>query len=1041
MTMNFRLHKKIKKILKYKKEIFLFFLLIFLLIPRGVSADLQDTWEEIKNTLKQIGKTVVSLPLNLPITMATLWLLQFFAFPYFLGMFFYVVVTGLAWLIMNWSIRVPVSPSNASLSPPIRAGWNFSLGFVNMFFILILTFVGLAIILRIKDYEGKKVLPKILAMAIIINFIPVIVGFIVDVSNIFTRAFISQLSGFGGEDVVEGLLSALGIDNIVAFVENTLKLAPKELLNAAIQLILQFFFYTIYLFAASWIYLMVAGVFFLRIIMIWILVILSPIAFFSYIFKDTRAGSFFPGLLSWKNWWEEFIKWVIVGIPFAFFIYIARGMIGYSGLEKFEVDGLTLDTLGDNLTEINESFDPVNIITFLMGQITSLVILYKGYKISTKNAPGAAKKFIQTSEKIVKTAVVAAATGGAGSIVGAAGGALGSTATKLGSVAAKGGVGGNLAKVGSAIARKGQGAIYKSTGFDPSKVLPKNSKHWNKKDYSNWINMKKDPEDKMAAVREAGKNDMEIDPETRGNLAEDIKQWAENPYFMQNNPDFFKKYQKEAKEITNKELGIDEMSKELYIALSDNPEKAKQEIPKKVAELQKEIDSNDELKVSLGSKVNDKEAMEKLATQTLILSDPKREIRNKEEATSLASKLSINKQRLEKIRDKFGEETAREIMKGPAGINTRYRDYKKLAKEDWNLASLLLSSLDGITYDYAPRTEIGKDKRDKNGKVNMSKVYQQVKLNELKKKVDPNRIEVPAGMEIKEEEIEEVSKIFLNELNNNTNHPFHEEKESLEKQIKTIGGEKEQIDITSFIKTKAKKAIINLKKGLPEEKIEELKSINPSSPLAYFARDVIKNNKKIEKEDFNSVIEEIKIISSMLKSQPGNKEMELLLKKEKSQLRNMIKTQEEINQSIEMINKGQLPSLGNQGIPSIEEIKIDKIEDPVTENIFEEIKNKKKEIKRKIVPDYEFMASLKEEAGESYRKAIHEYNEFTEEVNNEIQRIERLKSNSQTEEKELHQAIIELKEKYNELASSQDKIKKTTETLTKEALKEIEKET
>jgi len=60
--------------------------------------------------------------------------------------------------------------------------------------------------------------------------------------------------------------------------------------------------------------------FFARHIAIWILTILSPLAFVAWVLPQTKKF--------WDMWWQQLIQWSILGIVFMFFIYLATASYG-----------------------------------------------------------------------------------------------------------------------------------------------------------------------------------------------------------------------------------------------------------------------------------------------------------------------------------------------------------------------------------------------------------------------------------------------------------------------------------------------------------------------------------------------------------------------------------------------------------------------------------------------------------------------------------------------------------------------------------------
>src|SRR3989344_3549915 len=87
-------------------------------------------------------------------------------------------------------IRVPYTTGGI-----IDVAWPIVRDFANMLLVLILIFIGLGTALRLGDYEAKKTLPKLVFIAVLINFAPVLMGFVVDATNIIMNFFMEGLIG------------------------------------------------------------------------------------------------------------------------------------------------------------------------------------------------------------------------------------------------------------------------------------------------------------------------------------------------------------------------------------------------------------------------------------------------------------------------------------------------------------------------------------------------------------------------------------------------------------------------------------------------------------------------------------------------------------------------------------------------------------------------------------------------------------------------------------------------------------------------------
>ena len=392
-------------------------LILFLVPLQSVKASPDVPWSDcawfdIGCILWKAFEYIITFPLRIVVFIAVL-VLSLNALG--AGVLFSLMTALLTWM-MKIFIQVPIIYN----MPMVQEGWTFCRDFVNMFFILLLVFIGLSTILKIRDYEAKKTLPRLIIIALLVNFSPVIVGFIVDISNIVTNFFIGNVGNLAG--LADLLTGPGGITNYIITAGEQILTGPTDqfLVNAPGFIIYGIVLIVFFLYA-SWIYFLFTLIFLLRVVYLWMLTILAPIAFLSYVLPPTKwAKKIFPSILHWDEWWEKLIQWAIVGIPMGFFLYLAN-YLSKPGL----VGALFKNTAPSGL---DEAF--TNLITNTLGPTVALLLLHQGYKISKAAMPEAAKGIMEGVKKVgtFATAVgITAATAGAGA--GAAAGLLGKATT------------------------------------------------------------------------------------------------------------------------------------------------------------------------------------------------------------------------------------------------------------------------------------------------------------------------------------------------------------------------------------------------------------------------------------------------------------------------------------------------------------------------------------------------------------------------------------------------------------------------------------
>ncbi len=248
-----------------------------------------------------------------------------------------------AGIILSWVISPDFINISFTNNPFVTAGWGIVRDFANMFFIIVLMVIGLATALRRKEYEAKKTLPLLIIIALLINFTPVICGFIIDASNIAMNFFLSEV-GTGLGSAVEKLGQSW--DKYGEMIEQGVK--PATVAGYGLTM-------SIFTFVTAFVYLIFALLFLVRYIALWTLVILSPIAFFCYILPATRSA--------WSMWWNQFIQWCIVGVIGGFFLYMAELMNSqFADLSITAPGGLE----GESLNAITSFFPFLVPIIFLI---------------------------------------------------------------------------------------------------------------------------------------------------------------------------------------------------------------------------------------------------------------------------------------------------------------------------------------------------------------------------------------------------------------------------------------------------------------------------------------------------------------------------------------------------------------------------------------------------------------------------------------------------------------------------------------------------
>lgn len=242
----------------------------------------------------------------------------------------------------------------------VRQGWVIVRDLCNMFFILILLVIAFATILRIESYSAKRLLPKLLIMAVLINFSKTIFGLIIDFSQVIMLTFVNGFAANGPGHFVS-MFQMQKYFSMSEVSEQAFKSGSALPVAAGILMGL----FAMIISAIVILVLLVVLVF--RIIMLWVYTILSPLVFF---------GAAFPGGQKYTSRiWEDFIKQVLVGPLLAFFIWLALLTAGTSSGqlgEKKDIGAGTGATTGGeqiavtSLTSPNALFSTNNFQSYVI---------------------------------------------------------------------------------------------------------------------------------------------------------------------------------------------------------------------------------------------------------------------------------------------------------------------------------------------------------------------------------------------------------------------------------------------------------------------------------------------------------------------------------------------------------------------------------------------------------------------------------------------------------------------------------------------------
>lgn len=208
---------------------------------------------------------------------------------------------------------------NASI---VKFGWNIVRDVANMFFIVILLVIAFGTILGLEQYEWKKSLPKLVFAAIFVNFSNVICQLIIDVSQVFTITFLNAVAGTAGGN----LINIMNFNNVMKLIADGPPVAGQQIDGDIIIGALMAVFFCFIAAASIGSYMIVM---LYRMVTLWCLIILSPLAFLFSVLPTTQSYA--------DEFWKEFINHVIAAPMMVFFLWLAFATFGRGDVVETDI--------------------------------------------------------------------------------------------------------------------------------------------------------------------------------------------------------------------------------------------------------------------------------------------------------------------------------------------------------------------------------------------------------------------------------------------------------------------------------------------------------------------------------------------------------------------------------------------------------------------------------------------------------------------------------------------------------------------------------
>ncbi len=233
--------------------------------------------------------------------------------------------------------------------------WGVVRDFVNMFYLLILIFLAITTILRVNKFSDKKLFFNVIVSAILVNFSLPIALAVIDFSNMLMDFFATAITNtLHGKDIGTFMLSYSHYSTSISLM-NLIRSGAASIAQFVIEVAMavMLFFTAISLL--------------IRLVAYWVLIILSPLAFFSIALPNSDG---------FREWKDKLLNYSFYGPIMLFFIWIALLLLAELGTILATVNSASKWTTGES----------GKWLAFIVPYITVMYLLYYGHDKSKSMA-------------------------------------------------------------------------------------------------------------------------------------------------------------------------------------------------------------------------------------------------------------------------------------------------------------------------------------------------------------------------------------------------------------------------------------------------------------------------------------------------------------------------------------------------------------------------------------------------------------------------------------------------------------------------------
>lgn len=213
---------------------------------------------------------------------------------------------------------------DADTNTILRVGWLAARDIANLGFVILAIGSALATVLRYpQDYDIRRLLPKFVAAAILVNFSMTLAAIPIQFSNILTGFFLSRVTAINDPSLATlsgPLVNILGPQKLLVGETDPLPPNPSDSAGGAVSAVIfaslaTLIFNVVFTILMAILLISFAIMLISRYFILTFLIIFAPIACLAFVFPALKGAL--------GEWTKAYTKWAFLGPSMMFFVYMA----------------------------------------------------------------------------------------------------------------------------------------------------------------------------------------------------------------------------------------------------------------------------------------------------------------------------------------------------------------------------------------------------------------------------------------------------------------------------------------------------------------------------------------------------------------------------------------------------------------------------------------------------------------------------------------------------------------------------------------------